>query len=160
MPPPVDAQQFRHTMSHLASGVTIVTARDAAGRAWGMTASAVTSLSLGPPMLLVCIDRAATIHDLLASTDVFGINVLEEGQADIARRFADRDRHGYDDHSGARSPAGLPLVPGALAHLDVMRAAVYHGGDHAIITGTVGWGEAQDGRPLCYFRSAYQGLAR
>jgi flavin reductase (DIM6/NTAB) family NADH-FMN oxidoreductase RutF len=159
MVPPVDAHQFRHTMSHLASGVTIVTARDAAGRAWGMTASAVTSLSLGPPMLLVCIDRAATIHDLLASTDVFGINVLEEGQAEIARRFADRDRHGYDDHSGARSPAGLPLVPGALAHLDVMRGAVYHGGDHAIITGTVSWGAGQDGRPLCYFRSAYQGLA-
>jgi flavin reductase (DIM6/NTAB) family NADH-FMN oxidoreductase RutF len=156
---PVGADQFRHTMSHLASGVTIVTARDAAGKAWGMTASAVTSLSLEPPMLLVCIDRGAAIHDLLASTDAFGINVLEEGQADVARRFAERDRHGYDDHSGERSPGGLPLVPGALAHLDVVRTAVYHGGDHAIITGTVVWGAAQDGRPLCYFRSAYRGLA-
>ena len=154
----VGAHQFRHVMGQLASGVTIVTACDAAGHDWGMTASAVASLSLDPPMVLVCIDHAAAIHDLLAAAATFGINVLAEDQADVARRFADRDRHGYDDHAGERSPAGLPLVPGALAHLDVRREAVHAGGDHSIITGTVAWSAARDGRPLCYFRSAYTGL--
>jgi flavin reductase (DIM6/NTAB) family NADH-FMN oxidoreductase RutF len=155
----VGADQFRLTMGQLAGGVTIVTARDAGGRAWGMTASAVTSLSLVPPMLLVCIDRAAAIHDLLAGSAHFGINVLAEDQAEIARRFADRDRHGYDDHRGEQSPSGLPLVPGALAHVDVTRGPVHPGGDHSIITGTVTWGAVRDGRPLVYFRSAYTGLA-
>ena len=161
----IGADQFRHTMGHLAGGVTVVTARDGDGRAWGMTASAVTSLSLEPPMVLVCIDRAASIHDLLASSATFGINVLAEDQEAIARRFADRERHGYDEpggersSGGERSPGGLPLVPGALAHVEVRRAAVYDGGDHSIITGTVVWSAARDGRPLCYFRSGYTRLA-
>jgi len=155
----IGANQFRHTMGQLASGVTVVTVRDASGRAWGMTVSAVTSLSLDPPMLLVCIDQAAAIYDLLVSADIFGVNVLEESQADVARRFADRDRHAWDDHEGEHSSVSLPLVTGAIAHVDVMRKEVYDGGDHSIITGTVMWSAVREGRPLCYFRSDYTGLA-
>jgi flavin reductase (DIM6/NTAB) family NADH-FMN oxidoreductase RutF len=154
----IGADQFRQTMSRLATGVTIVTARDADGRAWGMTASAVTSLSLAPPMLLVCIDRAATIHDLLTQSEWFGVNVLEEGQADVARRFAHRETHSYDDHDGEHSPGGLPLVPGAIAYVDVLRTAVYDGGDHAIITGDVAWSAVREGRPLLYFHSTFTQL--
>lgn len=155
MRPSVGAHQFRHTMSQLAGGVTIVMVRDAAGRAQGMTASAVASLSLEPPMLLVCIDHAAAIHDLVAAADVFGVNVLAASQADLAQRFADRERHHYAEHQGDVSPAGLPLVPGALAHIDVRREAVLPGGDHSIITGQVTWSETGDGAPLLYFRSSY-----
>lgn len=151
----VGHQQFRHTMAHLSTGVTVVTVRDQAGQAFGITVSAACSLSLEPPMLLVCIDHAASLHGLITRAEVFGVNVLAEGQADVARRYADRGRHDFAAGDGARSPAGLPLVPGALASIDVRREAVHPGGDHSIVTGVVEWSETRDGRPLCYFRSTY-----
>jgi 3-hydroxy-9,10-secoandrosta-1,3,5(10)-triene-9,17-dione monooxygenase reductase component len=73
----------------------------------------------------------------------------------VARRYADRGRHDIVDGDGARSPAGLPLVPGALASIDVRREAVHPGGDHSIVTGIVEWSETREGQPLCYFRSAF-----
>ncbi len=155
----ISPDAFRHTLGHLAAGVTVLVIRDDAGRAHGMTASAVTSLSLEPPMLLVCVDRHAAIHSLAVASPVFGINILAHDQEALAVRFADRDRHAWDDPAAA-SPAGLPLVTGALAHLDIRRGTVYDGGDHSILTGTVEWAETRDGAPLCYFRSRYTGLAR
>jgi flavin reductase (DIM6/NTAB) family NADH-FMN oxidoreductase RutF len=142
-------------MSHLASGVSILVVQDAAGVAHGMTASAVTSLSLEPPMVLVCVDRSAAIHALAVSAVRFGLNVLAAGQESVAVRFADRDRHAWTEPAAERSPAGLPLVPGALARLEIRRGAVHEGGDHSIITGTIEWSDTRDGDPLCYFRSRY-----
>ena len=85
----MDATRFRQTMGHLPTAVTVVTVKDDAGRYYhGLTVSAVTSLSLQPPMLLVCIDRDATVHDLLVSAGMFGVNVLSDAQEDLARRFA------------------------------------------------------------------------
>jgi flavin reductase (DIM6/NTAB) family NADH-FMN oxidoreductase RutF len=155
---PIPGATFRHTMSHLASGVTVLVVRDAAGIAHGMTASAVTSLSLEPPMVLVCVDRSATIHPLAVSAATLGINVLAAGQEPVAVRFADRDRHAWTEPAAERSPGGLPLVPGALARLEIRRGAVYDGGDHSIITGTVEWADVREGDPLCYFRSRYAGI--
>ncbi len=153
---PVTPDEFRRTLSHLAAAVTIVAVRD--GARWhGMTASAVTSLSLEPPMVLVCVAFKAAIHDRLVSSELFGISILAEDQADLAVRFADRDRHAFGE-APALSPAGLPLIGGALAHLDLRRAAVLRGGDHSIITGTVEWSSVADGRPLLHFRSRYTGL--
>lgn len=154
---PIGPDQFRHTMGHLPAGVTVLVVKDQAGAAHGMTASAVTSLSLEPPMILVCVDHTAAIHDLVISAATFGVNVLARDQDAVAIRFADRDRHAFGGGDDT-SPAGLPLVRGALAHLDVRRAAVTAGGDHSIITGTVEWAEARDGAPLLYFRSHYTGL--
>ena len=150
----VGHQQFRHTMGHLATAVTVVTVRDGSGKAFGITVSAACSLSLEPPMLLVCIDHAASLHDLITRAEVFGVNLLAEGQAEVARRYADRSRHDVAE-ADTRSPAGLPLIPGALAHIDVRREDVHPGGDHSIVTGVVEWSETRDGQPLCYFRSSF-----
>jgi flavin reductase (DIM6/NTAB) family NADH-FMN oxidoreductase RutF len=155
---PVTGMVFRHTLSHLASGVTVLVARDAGGNAHGMTASAVTSLSLDPPMILVCVDRSAAIHPLVVSAETFGLNVLARAQEAVAVRFADRDRHAWTEVVVERSPGGLPLVPGALARLEIRRGPVYEGGDHSIITGTVEWADSREGEPLCYFRSRYTGV--
>jgi flavin reductase (DIM6/NTAB) family NADH-FMN oxidoreductase RutF len=155
---PIGGNEFRGAMGHLAGGVTVLVARDAAGLAHGMTASAVTSLSLEPPMVLVCVDRKAAIHALAVSAESLGLNILAHDQEAVAVRFADRDRHAWREAEGERSPCGLPLVPGALARLELRRGAVYDGGDHSIITGTVEWADARDGRPLIYFRSRYSGL--
>jgi flavin reductase (DIM6/NTAB) family NADH-FMN oxidoreductase RutF len=155
----VSTQVFLRTMSTLASGVTVLMVKDRGGAPFGMTASAVTSLSLEPPMLLVCIDHQAAIHQLVVSSERFGINVLAADQADVAVRFADRARHHNRDHRGALSPAGLPLIPGALVHIDVRKDAVYEGGDHSIVTGVLEWSQTRDdGTPLVYWRSRYSGL--
>ncbi len=154
----VDAELFRAALGRLAAGITVLTARDGAGRAHGMTASAVTSLSLEPPMVLVCVGHEASLHDTIVAAEVFGVNVLAADQREIAERFALRGRQAWEKETPA-SPAGLPLVADALVHLDCRRAAVYPGGDHSIVTGVVEWAHARDGAPLCYFRSAYAGLA-
>ncbi len=155
---PIPAAAFRDAMSRLASAVTVLSVRDAEGRGYGMTASAVCSLSLEPPMILACVDRDALIHDWIIGADVFGVSVLAEDQRGLAERFADRATHAMTDT--ATTPAGLPLVPGALVHLECRRAGVLPGGDHAIVTGVVEWSVVRDGPPLAYFRSGYTGLAR
>lgn len=145
-------------MARLSAAVAVLTVRNGP-RVLGMTVSAVTSLSLDPPMILVCVDRAAALHDPLVSADRFGINVLAAHQRDVAERFAHPDRHHWDDADAPVSPAGLPLVAGALAQVDCRRAEVFPGGDHSIVTGVVEWARTSDDAPLCYFRSTYAGLA-
>ncbi len=155
---PLDAARFRHTMSQLATGVTIVTAKVARGRALGLTASSVTSLSLDPPMLLVCIGRDAVIHDAILEAEHFGVNVLAAGQRELARRFADRDREYLEDGEYVLSPNGVPLLPGSLARIECRRRSRHEGGDHTIVTGIVDWSETGEGRPLCYVRGGYAEL--
>jgi flavin reductase (DIM6/NTAB) family NADH-FMN oxidoreductase RutF len=155
---PLDAARFRHTMSQLATGVTVVTARAPDGRAVGITASSVTSVSLDPPMLLVCIGREAEIHDVLLAAERFGVSVLGARQIDVARRFADRARQRLQDGEAVASPAGVPLIPGTLARIECLRRGHLIGGDHTIVTATLEWSEVADGRPLCYFRGAYAEL--
>jgi len=155
---PLDAARFRHTMSQLATGVTVVTAAARRGRAVGITASSVTSVSLDPPMLLVCVGRDAEIHDVLLEAERFGVNVLAAGQIALAQRFADRARQRLNEGEFVASPGGVPLIPGSLARIECRRHAQLTGGDHTIVTGTLEWSEVGDGRPLCYFRGAYAEL--
>jgi flavin reductase (DIM6/NTAB) family NADH-FMN oxidoreductase RutF len=153
----VGEADFREAMSRLPSAVTVVTVREG-GELLGMTAGSVCSLSLEPPMLLVCVDQRARIHQQIISAPVFGIDVLNEGQRDLARRFADPDSHRFDG-SPELSPAGLPLIAGSLLHLDCSRAEVYAGGDHSIVTGVVDWIRLDNGPPLTYFRRSYGGIS-
>lgn len=147
-------------MGHLVAGVSVVAARAAEGRVLGMTASAVASLSLEPPMLLVCVDRSAEIHDTLVSAPLFSLNILAAGQRELALRFATRGEQHFDGLDVGISPGGLPRIRGALAHFECRRGSVYDGGDHSIVTGTVEWAATDDGAPLCYFRSGYPELAQ
>jgi len=155
----ISGDQFRHTLSHLVTGVTVVTVRDPAGRPFGITVSAACALSLDPPMMLACIAHEALLHELIVTAEALGVNVLADGQADIARRFADKGSHHFSDPQPDSSPAGLPLIPGALAHIDLRRESVLRGGDHSIVTGVVEWARTRDGAPLCYFRTAYSSAA-
>ena len=157
----ITADEFRRTLGHLVAGVTVVTVNESDGRACGMTASSLTSLSLDPPMLLVCVGKIALLHDAIVRAPTFAISVLAEDQADLARYFAGRDRHEIDvtRADARRTPTGLRLLKDALAHLECARAAVYEGGDHSIVTATVEWAHARDGAPLVYFRSRYPRLA-
>lgn len=156
---PLDEAAFRHTMSQLPTGVSIVTARAARGRAVGMTAGSVTSLSLDPPMLLVCVGRDSEIHDLLLEAERFGVCILAAGQIPLARRFADRARQQLEEDEVVPSPGGVPTIPGSLARIECRREAHLPSGDHTIVTGTLEWSDVDEGQPLCYFRGAYAELS-
>jgi flavin reductase (DIM6/NTAB) family NADH-FMN oxidoreductase RutF len=148
-------------MAELASGVAVVVARADDGTELGITASSVTSLSLDPPMVLVCVGRDSDLHPHIVGAADFSISVLAAGQEALAARFATRGRQilALSDEDVDRVWAALPLVKGAVARLYCRRSAVFEGGDHSIVTGTVEWSDASGGDPLCYHRSAYVRLA-
>lgn len=153
----IDPDTFRRTLARFATGVTVVTAADAHG-AHGMTVTAFSSLSLEPPLVLVCIDHDARMLPLLKSATHFGVNVLAASQEPLARRFSDPERDGLDGvpyHAGSR---GVPLLEEALAQLECRRADTCPGGDHTIISGLVESASFHNGPPLLYFRGAYRGL--
>jgi flavin reductase (DIM6/NTAB) family NADH-FMN oxidoreductase RutF len=152
---PIDAQRFKQTMGMLPSGITVLSLVDEAGVAWGMTASSVSSLSLHPPMLLACVDDDAAIRHSIVRAAFFGVSILAADQSEAAARFALRDRHRFDAGEFDVGPAGVPLVPGALARLECRRAEVFQGGDHAIVCGIVEWSEVREGRPLLYWRGTW-----
>jgi flavin reductase (DIM6/NTAB) family NADH-FMN oxidoreductase RutF len=152
----VDAARFKRTMGLLPAGITVLTLVDEEGAAWGMTASSVTSLSLVPPMLLACVDDAAAIRASIVRSPFFGVSILAADQSDVAWRFADRRRHRFEpSESYDVGPASVPLVKGALAHIECRRAEVFQGGDHAIVCGVIEWSDIREGRPLLYWRGQW-----
>ena len=154
---PLDAARFRQTMGQLATGVAVVTVSTADG-GLGMTASSVSSLSLEPPLLLVCVGHEATILDALLRAECFGVTILAADQEAVARRFADRERQRIAASELELSPGGAPVLTGALARIECRRNAHFAAGDHTIVTGALEWSELGGGRPLCYFRGTFAGL--
>ncbi|MGA2382260.1 MAG: flavin reductase family protein [Gemmatimonadales bacterium] len=154
---PLDAARFRQTMGQLAAGVSVITVRTPDGGI-GMTASSVSSLSLKPPLLLVCVGHEAAIRDTLLRAERFGVNVLAADQEAQARRFADRDLQRLAAAELELSPGGVPVLGGTLARIECLRHGHFPAGDHVIVTGVLEWSEVRDGWPLCYFRGGYVGL--
>jgi 3-hydroxy-9,10-secoandrosta-1,3,5(10)-triene-9,17-dione monooxygenase reductase component len=153
----VDPQTFRATMSAWASGVAVVTTSDGTTQA-GLTVSAFTSLSLLPPLILVCIDRHSSTLAVIRRAGSFAVNILAEDQADISQRFA--SRRTQDKFAGAQwhsKTTGAPILDTALAWLDCELSTCYEGGDHLILIGQVlaAGTEPADSGPLLYYRSAY-----
>ena len=133
----------------------MVTARDKRDRAHGMTASAVASLSLEPPLVLVCVDRTADLHAVLAETDSFALSVLSEGQESLSRRFAEDHPDRFDSVSHVEGFDRLPLIDGALAHITCRKWGSYLAGDHTIYIGQVSGGHIYDRKPLIHFDRGY-----
>ena len=150
--------EFRTALRSFATGVTVVTTRDREGRPSGLTASAFTSVSLDPPLILVCVDHAATAHPDFRERGWFAVNVLRREQEALSRRFAvtGGDKfHGVPCHEGR---TGLPLLDGALATLECRIVEAHEAGDHTIFIGQVETVSVAGGRPLVYFHGAYHGL--
>ena len=155
----VSPSEFRDLVGRFATGVTVLTTRAPDGRPFGMTASSVASVSLAPPLLLVCVDRSRDMHDVLRSAPWFALSVLAADQEALSRRFAeDRD----DRFAGvplAEGPHGLPLVAGAVRHIVCANLSTVAAGDHTVFIGMVTEGSAFDGQPLVHFRGRYARLA-
>lgn len=123
-----------------------------------MTASSLASVSLQPPLVSVCIDHSAHLHDTILAATEFVVNILESAQEELSRRFADRHDERFEGVGYHRSPEGLVLLNGSLAWIECERFAHYPGGDHTIVIGRVVGGSVGDGRPLLYYRGGYGGL--
>ena len=145
-------------MGRFATGVTVLTVNGPDGHPAGMTASSLASVSLVPPLVSVCVDHEAELHDAILAAPIFVVNVLESGQEVLSRRFADRHDDRFDAVGYHRSPEGLVLLDGALAHLECDRFASYPAGDHTLIIGRVIGGSTGEGRPLLYYRGGYGSL--
>ena len=150
---------FRDLLGRFATGVTVLTARAADGRPFGMTANAVASVSLDPPLVLVCVDRTRDIHDVLRVAPRFALSVLAEDQEAVSRRFAEDTADRFAGTPVLEGPHDLPLVAGAVAHILCAMRDTVAAGDHTIFIGLVTGGTAFDRRPLVYFRAGYGGLA-
>jgi 3-hydroxy-9,10-secoandrosta-1,3,5(10)-triene-9,17-dione monooxygenase reductase component len=156
---PIDAAAFRHALGRFPSGVTVVTVRGEDGRDYGMTVSAFASLSLHPPLVLVCIGDDATIAGEVARAGHFGVSVLAENQEALARLFADSGAERFAGTPVKRGSTGLALIEGAVTHLECTIVARHRGGDHTIVVGEVlALASVEDGRPLIYQRGAFRRL--
>ena len=159
------APAFRHVMSRLAGGVTVVATVDGDGVAHGMTVNALTSVSLDPVLVLFCCERDASLHAPVLASGRWTVSMLTAEQEKLARWFATRERRGTDQFAGlATRPGahtGVPILVESLAWLECRTWATYDGGDHTIVVGEVldlGLG-ADDVDPLLYFASDYRTLS-
>jgi flavin reductase len=124
-----------------------------------MTASSLASVSLEPPLVSVCIDHTAELHAVMVEAPAYVINILESGQEELSRRFAEKHRDRFDGVGYHTGPEGQILLDGALAHIECQTWARYPGGDHTIVVGRVIGGNTHDGHPLVYYRGGYAALA-
>ncbi|HUQ84265.1 MAG TPA: flavin reductase family protein [Gemmatimonadaceae bacterium] len=157
----LDPDTFRSVLGRFASGVTVVTVRDPDNHDCGMTVSAFCSVSLTPPLVLICIDHAASSHDALLAASHFAVNVLGAHQEPISRRFSggeDETRFGGVGYT--RGVSGAALLDDALAHIECRRVEQHPAGDHTIVIGEVEAAVAHSHRPLLYYRGGYAQLER
>jgi flavin reductase ActVB len=154
----ISSAEFREALARFASGVTVVAARDSRGLV-GFTATGFTSVSLSPPLILVCIGKKASVHDRIVDAELFGVSVLAERQAWIAEQFA---RPGVDRFLNVPlSNDGLPRAPrveGALTRLECQKHALHDAGDHTLLVGKVLAGAIANGRPLVHFARRFGGF--
>jgi flavin reductase (DIM6/NTAB) family NADH-FMN oxidoreductase RutF len=152
--------EFRKAMGCFATGVTIITV-DLEGEVHGMTANAFASVSLDPPLVLVCVDRRASTHAHLQAKKRFGINVLGEEQRAISEYYArpERDHEHAETEAGARfdrTKHGTPVLHGSLAYLECRLHSAEVAGDHTIFIAEVEDVVVREGDPLLFFRGKYR----
>jgi len=154
----VSSEEFRSALARFASGVSVVTTRDAGGKLHGITVSAFCSVSLSPPLVLICIENAAGSHYAFNESGVFAVNILTEDQAELSEHFAliHEEKFAGIDFSFGR--LGVPLLSGCLATLECRIRNTADGGDHTIFIGEVESAAVAENRPLVYFRGEYRKL--
>lgn len=150
----VDPTLLREVMGRFATGVSVVTARvgDETG---AMTANAVLSLSLDPPLILVSVQKDSQMHRLLWRSDCFALSILQQDQEHLARRFAQPGPKDLSDLDMHTATSGAPILAAALAFADCRIRQVVAGGDHDMFIGEMTAGEVHEGSPLLFYAGGY-----
>jgi 4-nitrophenol 2-monooxygenase / 4-nitrocatechol 4-monooxygenase, reductase component len=153
--------EYRQLIGCFPTGVTIIT-MEHEGEVRGMTANAITSVSLDPLLLLICVDKRTITHRFLEQASAFAVNILAEDQEHVSRALASRDSDdarrlmGHPYHPGQN---GAPILDDCVAYLECRITEVFPGGDHSIFIGEVVWGEVmRDAPPLIFHRGKYRRL--
>jgi len=154
----IDRSELRRVMGHFATGVTVITTRDADDRPLGLTANAVCSVSLEPPLLLVCVDKNAESHAAFQRSGVFAVNILGHEHQDLSQRFAVSGGEKFAEVAHRSGPTGAPILDGVLGTIECRVVAEHDAGDHTIYIGQVEQLDATDGDPLLFFRGKYRRL--
>jgi flavin reductase (DIM6/NTAB) family NADH-FMN oxidoreductase RutF len=152
---PVTQDEFRAALGRFASGITVVTTKDAGGELHGITVSAFCSVSLEPPMVLVCIEKVAGSHYALEESNIFVVNILAEGDERVSELFASLSSDKFESVGFTGGIEGVPVLDNSLANLECRVKFSYHGGDHSIFVGDVERVRIDEGKPLVYFRGQY-----
>ena len=155
---PVTPDDFRSALSRFPSGITVVTSVDSSGVPHGITVSAFCSVSLDPPLVLVCIEKTTGSYNALLESGFFAVNILAAGQDAISERFSLAMPDKFESIAHRKGIGGVPLLDEALVTLECKLRNAFDGGDHAIFVGEVENAGIRDGDPLVYFHGSYRDL--
>ncbi|MFE5245071.1 MULTISPECIES: flavin reductase family protein [unclassified Streptomyces] len=157
---PPTGEDFRAAMARLAGGVVVVTTWDAEGAPRGFTATSFCSVSMDPPLVLVCLARTSSSYQVFSECQGFAVSLLREDQSALATRFARSGGDKFRSEDTAPTPRLFPAVAGALAVLDCAVHARHPAGDHIILVGAVGHVLPGRGDPLVYYDRGFRQLRR
>jgi flavin reductase (DIM6/NTAB) family NADH-FMN oxidoreductase RutF len=153
---PIESNELRRVMGHFATGVTVITTYRKSGELHGLTANAVASLSLVPPLVLICVDKKADSYPCFEESKVFTVNILASGQEGLSRRFAVSGGEKFDGVAYRAGANGAPIIEGALAYIECRVVNAFDGGDHTVYLGEAEESETREAKPLLYFRGGYR----
>ncbi len=152
----ITKEEFKAALGRFASGVTVVTTKDADGKLHGLTVSAFSSVSMNPPLILVCILKTTGSYASFQESTSFVVNILSDTQQDVSNHFA---RHSEDKFTGQNyelNDHGLPILADCLVNLECTLKHSYDGGDHTIFVGEIEKTHLADGEPLLYWSGHYR----
>ena len=152
------SEEFRKVCSRFATGVAVLTVCDTAQNPHGVTVNSFTSVSANPPLVLVCIDKRARIHDRLEGGGNFAVNMLRDDQELISRRFASSQGDQFQEIGYTLGMSGAPVLEDVIAAVECRIVNLVDGGDHTIVVGEVEATHVHEGKPLLYFRGGYNQL--
>lgn len=153
---PISKEEFRHALSKFASGVTIVTLNDKNGNPHGITVSAFSSVSLEPPLVLVCIDNNAGSHYAFRESERFVVNILSERQSEHSNQFASKIPDKFVNIHHHKGLEDVPVLKDALVNLECRLVNDFVAGDHTIFIGEIEKSQINDGNPLVYYQGDYR----
>ena len=153
-----DPESFRRACSKYATGITVTTVVAPDGSPHGLTVNSFTSVSLNPPLVLVCVDYRATVLEYFRSAQYYAVNILSEDQRDLSARFAQKGRDRFESLDWTPGKNGAPRLTGVVAFFECRVVQTVEAGDHAIFIGEVVDAGCTETRPLLYFNRDYQRL--
>jgi flavin reductase (DIM6/NTAB) family NADH-FMN oxidoreductase RutF len=155
---PIEKNELRRVMGHFATGVTVITSLRASGEMHGLTANAFSSVSLVPPLLLICVDKKAESYPCFEESKVFTVNILSAEQEALSRKFAVSGGNKFEGVSYRVGANGVPILDGSIAYLECRLSGSMDAGDHTVYLGEIEQAETHEAKPLLFFRGGYREL--
>jgi flavin reductase (DIM6/NTAB) family NADH-FMN oxidoreductase RutF len=152
----ITSEVFRAALGRFTSGVTVVTTKDREGNLHGLTVSAFCSVSLNPPLILVCIHKQTGSYHAFVEREAFVVNILSEDQAGVSNQFAYQHEDKFTGIKYREGQLGLPVLEECLVNLECRLKHSYDGGDHTIFVGEIEAATVRDAKPLAYFHGQYR----